>query len=226
VGVATTSRRVNFHSMLALAGMAGPVVLVACDVTAGFSDPGYSYIKDSISSLALTHLGWVQTIGFLAIGLLLEIFVAGLLFDIKPARAFHLGIGILVVFGFGMLLIGAFRTDPVGTHPHTTEGAIHSFVASAVFWLFPLALACIANSLRQDPDWRKIFVPTLAACIIDVVLATSMGIFGDRIGWFGLMERLTVVNMIVWVEISSIRLLRLSLKRHYDAILLGFRHQR
>ncbi len=222
VTAANIVRRVNFHSVLAMAGMAGPIVLAATDLSVGIAQPGYSPIKDSISSLALTHLGWVQTIGFLAIGLLVEIFVAGLLFNVRPARGFHLGIGLLVVFGFCLLLIGAFRTDPVGTDPHTTEGAIHTFVASGVFWLFPLALAFMAPSLRQDTHWHNIYVYTLAACVIDVVLVVAMGIFGDTVGWFGLMERLTVANMIIWVEVAAIKMLRLSLKRRYDANFFGF----
>ena len=66
-------KRLNVHSALALAGMAGPLVLVATDLTAAFSTPGYNLVTHSISSLALTDTGWVQTIGFLAIGLLVEI---------------------------------------------------------------------------------------------------------------------------------------------------------
>jgi hypothetical protein len=222
VTAATAVRRMSFHGVLALAGMAGPLILAATDLSVGIADPGYSTIKDSISSLALTHLGWVQTIGFLAIGLLVEIFVAGLLFNIRPAWGFHFGIGLLVVFGFGLLLIGAFRTDPVGMDPHSTEGAIHSFVSSAVFWIFPLALAFIATSLRQDPDWHSIYVYTLAVCVVDVALVVVMGVFGDVIDWFGLAERLTVANMIIWVEVAAIKLLRLSFKRRHGSALFGF----
>ena len=72
----TSLRNINIHSILALAGIAGPVVLIIGDMAAGLSSPGYNLIRDSISSLALTRIGWLQTIGFLALGLLVEIFVA------------------------------------------------------------------------------------------------------------------------------------------------------
>jgi hypothetical protein len=205
-------KRLNIHSVLALAGIAGPFVLAVTDITASFTNPDYSLVRDSISSLALTRLGWLQTIGFLAIGLLVEIFVAGLLFNIKGVRGFRPSIGLLVFFGFGLLLIGAFRTDPIGG-PDTIEGTIHGFTATTVFWLFPIAIFVIAPSLRHDPNWSNIFIYTMAAGILAVALVIVLGLIHDETGWFGLLERLLVANMIVWVEVSALKLLRLSLGR-------------
>jgi hypothetical protein len=211
-GIKSIFRRLNIHSLLALAGIAGPVVLVVGDLTAAFSNPGYEIIRDSISSLALIPLGWLQTIGFLAIGLLVEIFVAGLLFNIRGVRGFRIGIGLLLFFGFGMLLIGAFRTDPVGG-PDTIEGTIHSLTATAVLWIFPVAILLMAPSLKNDPNWKSIFVYTIAADILALVLVIMLGFLQDRISWFGLLERMTVANMVVWVEVIAIKLLRLSMGR-------------
>ena len=101
----TTIKRLNVHSALAFAGMAGPVVLIVTDIVASSANPDYSLVRDSISSLALAKLGWVQTIGFLAIGLLVEIFTAGLLYNIRARRWFHLSITCLVIVGFGMLML-------------------------------------------------------------------------------------------------------------------------
>jgi hypothetical protein len=182
------------------------------DLTVSFINPGYSLVRDSISSLALARLGWLQTIGFLAIGLLVEIFVAGLLFNIQRRRGFHLSIGLLVFVGFGMLLIGAFRTEPVGA-PDTIEGTIHGLTATGVFWLFPIAILVLAPSLRKDPNWSGIFIYTLAAAVLGFVLVIITGVIQDDIGWFGLLERILVANIIIWVEAAAIKLLRLSLDR-------------
>jgi hypothetical protein len=205
-------KKLNIHSLLAFAGMAGPVVLAVTDLTAAFTNPDYGLIRDSISSLALTRLGWLQTIGFLAIGLLVEIFVAGLLFNIRRMRGFHLSIGLLVFFGFGMLLIGAFRTDPIGG-PDTIEGTIHGFTATGVFWLFPIAILVIAPSLKNDPNWRDLFTYTIVAGVLGFILVILIGVLQDDIAWFGLLERILVANMIIWVEVAAIKLLRLSVGR-------------
>jgi len=188
------------------------LVLSATDFTAALTSPDYNLIKDSISSLALTPLGWLQTIGFLAIGLLVEIFTAGLLFNIKGARGFRFSIGLLVFFGFTLLLIGAFRTDPVGA-TRTIEGSIHGLTATAAFWIFPVAILVIAASLRSDPNWKRIFRYTIIAGILAIALVITLGILPDEASWFGLLERIFVANMIIWVEVAAINLLLLSVKR-------------
>jgi hypothetical protein len=205
-------QRLNVHSALALAGILGPLMLAISDLTAATHIPGYSLVRDSISSLALTSLGWLQTIGFLALGLLVEIFTAGLRYNINPTRWFHLGIALFVFFGFAMLIIGAFHTDPV-SGPTTFEGSIHGFTARATFSLFAVAILALAPAIKRDPGWRHLFRYTLVTAVLAVILGVVLKFFPDKSGWFGLIERILVANMILWVEVAAINLLWLSLKR-------------
>ena len=204
-------RCLSARSWLALAGMAGPLVLIIAEIVAASSAEHYDIIADSISSLALTPMGYVQTIGFLAIGLLVEVFTAGLLYSIRASRGFHLSITCLVFIGFGMLLIGAFRTDPVGA-ADTIDGIIHSIAASIVFWFFPAASLLMAPSLRRDPFWQNMFKYTVVTGILALALVIMVVVLEDTSSWFGLAERLLVVNMIIWVEVIAFRLLCLSMK--------------
>jgi hypothetical protein len=204
--------RMNIHSALAIAGILGPLILAVGDLSAALANPDYGLVRDSISSLALTNIGWLQTIGFLALGLLVEIFAAGLLFNVKGVRWFHTGIAIFVVFGFAMLLIGAFRTDPVGA-ARTIEGRIHGLTASTAFSLFPVALLCFMPSIKRDESWKSLYRYTGVTFILAVVFIIITRIFQEKSGWFGLAERLLVVNMIVWVEVAAVKLFLLSLKR-------------
>jgi len=201
----------NIYEVLALAGIVGPFVLGLADIFAALSEPGYNPIRDSISSLALTPMGWLQTIGFLVIGLLVEVFTAGLLFSIRRGRGFGLSISVLVCFGFGLLLIGAFQTDPVGT-THTLKGCIHSVAATTVFCLFPAACLLIAPSLRNDPYWKGLFLYTIVAGVLALVLLIMHIWLPDQLSWFGLHERILVANMVIWVEVMAAWLMRLSLR--------------
>jgi len=204
------------HSWLAFAGMAGPLVLIILDITAGLSSPDYSYLRDSISSLGLTQFGPLQSVGFLTIGLLVEVYVVGLLYNIKPSRGFHLSIGLLMFFGFGMLLIGAFRTDPIGA-PDTVEGTIHSYSATGAFTVFAVAILFIAQSLKNDRNWNSFYRYTVFTGILGVLFVLFMVIFQDKISWFGLYERLLVLNMVVWVGMTAVRLLILSIRRNIES---------
>ena len=200
----------NVYSILALAGVVGPLVLIVTDLTAAISQPGYSPIRDSISSLAWSPIGWLQTIGFLTVGLLVEVFVGGLLFSIRGGRGFGYGIGLLVCFGFGLLLIGAFRTEPVGVQ-QTIEGTIHDVTAKTVFFIFPIASLLIALSLRKDSRWEGLFRHTIATSCLALALVIGWLWLPDELSWFGLYERILVANAVVWVVIMAVRLLRLSL---------------
>jgi hypothetical protein len=207
------ARRLDAHSATALAGMAAPLVLVAADWTAAAGARNYSFISDSISSLALTRLGYVPIIGFMVAGLLIEVFIAGLLYNVRHDRGFHAGITAMVLFGFFMLLVGAFRTDPDGTAVRSVHGIIHGLSATFTFWLFPIGLFCLARSLKHDPDWTSLYRYTLVTGALGVVLAIVAIFLDKHIGWFGLLERAVVANMIIWVEIAAFRMLLLSLKR-------------
>jgi len=204
--------KLNVHSVLAIAGVVGPLMLTIGDLTAALANPEYSLIENSISSLALTGIGWLQTIGFLTLGLLIEIFAAGLLFNIKRAKWFHTGIAIFVFFGFAMLLIGAFHTDPVGV-ARTIEGRIHGFIATTSFSLFPFAILCLLPSIKRDDNWKDLYTYTKVAFIMALFFLAITRIFQETSGWFGLAERLLVSNMVLWVEVTAVRLFILSLKR-------------
>jgi hypothetical protein len=206
----------NVHTALAVAGIVGPIMLSVSDLSAGLASPGYSIVQNSISSLALTNIGWLQTIGFLTLGLLVEIFAAGLLFNIKKgARGFYLGIAIFVFFGFAMLLIGAFHTDAAGTvdTARSLDGRIHGFMASASFLLFPVALLALMPSIKKDPNWKYLFIYTLVSFILAAALVIIIKVLPDTNMFFGLIERLLVANMIIWIEVSAVNLFIISLKR-------------
>jgi hypothetical protein len=202
--------RFSLSGIMALAGMSGPLILVITDLVTGLSTPGYNFIRDSISSLAWTRLGFIQTVGFLAIGLLVELFVAGLFFNLKGKRGFGFGLAVLAIFGFGLLLVGAFHTDQPGG-VHTLEGVIHGWVAKTIFWFFAASALLMAPTLKADPHWKPLYRYSIAAAAVAVVLMIST-LFLSESSWFGLFERILVADEIAWVEIMGIWLLRHSLK--------------
>jgi len=205
-----SNKRLNINSVPALVGIVGPIVVVVGDIAASLSTPGYSPIRDSISSLALTPIGWLQSIGLLAMGLLLEIFVAGLFYNIRRARGFYAGIVLLAICGFVLMLIATFHMD----HPEAPpiDGIIHTIASYSLGLLFPIAILSLASSLKSTPNWKNIFVYTLVAGILAFGLIIG-ALFTEQTGWFGLYERIIVANAIIWVEVVAIHLLRLSLRR-------------
>jgi hypothetical membrane protein len=212
VFVLSTYQRLGIKVALSLAGIIGPAIFILTDASLGLTVPGYNFIKNSISSLAWTDLGWLQTIGFMAVGLLIELFVAGLFISIRGRRGFGFGIIFLMFFGFGLLMVGGFHTDAV-EGVTTVQGTIHIWSAKCVFWFFPVAVLLISPSLRKDPYWRPLFFYSIGAAIFAVVFMISSLLIPDDFNWFGLFERILVADEIIWVLVVAIRLLRLSISQ-------------
>lgn len=205
------SRRLNINSVPAMVGIVGPIVVIVGDLVASLSMPGYSPVRDTVSSLALTRIGWLQSICFLAMGLLLEIFVAGLFFNIRRGRGFLAGIVLLALCGFVLMLIAAFHMDAPGAL-RTIDGTIHAIASYGLGLLFPIAILLLAPSFRSTPNWKNIFIYTLAAGILAFVLIIG-AFFTEQTGWFGLYERIIIGNALVWVEVVAVHLLRVLLRR-------------
>jgi hypothetical protein len=205
------SKRLNIDSVPALVGIVGPIVVIVGDIVASLSIPGYSPVRDTVSSLALTRIGWLQSICFLAMGLLLEIFVAGLFFNIHRARGFYVGIIVLAFEGFVLMLIAAFHMDAPGG-PRTTAGIIHTIASYGLGLLFPIAILPLTPSFKSTPNWRNVFVYTFVAGALALALIIG-AFFTEQTGWFGLYERIIILNALVWVEVVAIHLLRLLLRR-------------
>jgi hypothetical protein len=186
-------------------------VVIVGDIAVSLSIPGYSPIRDSVSSLALTNLGWLQTICFLAMGLLLEVFLAGLFFNLRRARGFHVGIALLALEGFVLMLIAAFHMDAPGG-PHTIDGIIHTISSYGLGLLFPTAILSLAPSLKSTPNWKNIFVYTLVAAVLAIGLIIG-AFFAEETDWFGLYERIVILNALVWIEVVAIHSLRLLLRQ-------------
>ena len=202
----------NVIGLTAIAGLIAIFVMGVTELLLIFRDVEYNPVIESISSLGLRSLGWVQTISFLIAGLLIEVFTIGLYLNIRHRVTSQISVGILVLFGFGLLLIAAFRTQPTGA-PQTIEGMIHSFTARTIFLLFPIACFLIAPNLKADERWKALFIYTMAAGVLAAVLVIIWITFSSRINWFGLYERLLVANATIWLGVMAIQLLRLSRRK-------------
>jgi MFS family permease len=204
------SKRLNIDSVPAIVGIVGPIVVIVGDLAASLSTPGYSLVRDTVSSLALTGIGWLQSICFLAMGLLLEIFVAGLFFNLRRARGFHAGIVLLAFEGFVLMLIATFHMDAPEAQ-RTTAGVIHTIASYGLGLLFPIAILLLSPSFKSTPNWKNIFVYTLIAGVLAFGLIIG-AFFTEQRGWFGLYERIIIGNALVWVEVVAVHFLRLLLR--------------
>jgi hypothetical protein len=214
MGAEPVAKRLSVNSVPAIVGIVGPIVVIVGDLTASLCVPGYSPVRDSVSSFALTSVGWLQTICFLAMGLLLEIFAAGLFFTIRKAHGFHAGIVLFALCGFVLMLIAAFHMGHSGAP--RIDGIIHTISSYSLGLLFPVAILTLVPSFKRTPNWKGVLIYSLVAGILGLGLIIG-AIFGDQRGWFGLYERIIILNALVWVEVTAVHFLRVLLRQEPKA---------
>ena len=202
----------KLHGFLAMAGISGPLLLLGAEIMVLPSVANYSPLQNSISSLAWTSLGWIECLTFLTTGLLLETFAAVLFLGVRARRGFNLGIVFLACSGFGLVVLGAFRTD-IPYYPPTFSGTIHGIASNATFILLPVAVLLIAPSLKKDPYWRSLFPFSVAAAAFALLWIAGYRVWSPQeLGLFGLFERILAGVEIAWVEVMALWLLRLFLR--------------
>jgi hypothetical protein len=153
------------------------------------------------SGLALGPYGLAQVASFVLSGTLLMTFAVGLHLGATDGRGSRVGPALLFVAGAAMALMG-FETDPPlqSTGPRTLHNLIHDLA----FALFVLALLpaffILWRRFRENALWRGQARYTL----ITGVLATLF------LSLPGVAYYLFLVVVIVWFEITAVRLWRIS----------------
>lgn len=207
----------KLHGFLAMAGILGPLLLLGAEIVVFPSVGNYNPIRDSISILAWTGLGWIETSTFLTTGFLLEVFAAVLLLGIRGGRGFNPGILLLTCSGFGLLLVGAFPTD-IPYFSHTLAGTIHGIAANTTFILLPVSILLIAPSLKRDTYWRALFPYSMVTAVAALIWIIFYRVcLPPELSWFGLYERILAGIEIIWVEVMAFWLLRLFLAGYQNA---------
>ena len=198
--------KINRHKAvkwLGLAAIGGSVALALSDGIGILLHSGYNPITNSISDLALGPTGWVQGVGLYLGGAGVMAFALGLSLVLSEQWEIKLGEAFLFLVGIGLVLAATFRTDTPG-HASTISGDIHGWVsfASAIFALPTFFL--ISPAIRNN---RRLFIYTIIAGILAIVLEVGRGRLPSSWVFFGLHERLIGANGFCWIAVTSWALL-------------------
>jgi Protein of unknown function (DUF998) len=153
------------------------------------------------SGLALGPYGAAQVANFVVSGLLLCLFALGLHLELANARnSMSVGPALLFVGGIAMALMG-FRTDPI---QRVGSRSVHGLIHDSAFVIFVLAFLAALYflwwRLREEARWQRHASYTLATGILAAPLLMLPGVA----------YYLFLVTLLAWIEVTAIRLWRLS----------------
>jgi hypothetical membrane protein len=171
--------------MLALAGVAGPLLFTVLVILQGLLIPAYSHVR---LQSAHSRRG-------------------------RPGGSRGSTVPLLVLGGLGIVLAGLFpwvMIDgvPTETRPHVV-GAIMTFAATGLGWLI------FSRRMSADRQWRDLSTHTMATSVAMLVLFVALGFFAVDEGtplhpWAGLLQRVLCVVWFTLLIVLAIRLRRVA----------------
>jgi len=188
----------------------GIPVYVVLDVVAQLLSTRFG-IRQAESLLAISGpFGFLMNINFLVRGVLSIAVVIALskhIGQIGASVGYKTGRVLFLIWAGAALLLAFFNCDDVSPAV-TFHGKMHVLLGAAAFIAAPIGILLISISFRKVAQLKSIWVPALVISILDIVvfLALYMKKF---VHVSGIVERIGIGLVLVWVGIVAWRLYRL-----------------
>lgn len=187
------------------AGVVGPPLFVATFLIEGATRRGYDPVRLQVSYLSLGDQGWIQIANFCVSGGLAIFFAWGLRQELRSGRGTLAGPLLIAAYGLGLIVSGAFATDPAFGYPpgtpngaervHTLHGQLHVIPGTPLtFGSLILANLVFAWHFWADRTTRTWAIYSLATPVLFLVPPFFIGDTS-----MGLSQRISIIVLEVWL---------------------------
>ena len=206
-------------SLLAWAGVAGPVAFVITVVIATLVEAGYDWQEEDISALFAKDAShpWVAASGVLALGLGTIALAGGLRGALARGEPADIGLVLLVGLGVVICVAATFHNDcstettacaaKVRTGDVSWQHHVHDAASGLIFLLFLASPLVLAHAFRADPRWRTMYGWSRVTGILGLVLLATYLVTPTGAG---VLQRLAIGLPVLWLATVSWRLARVS----------------
>lgn len=171
------ARPLSLTRILLLCGaIAGPLFILTVLIQ-DYTRPGFNPRIHQLSLLSLGEWGWVQIVNFVLAGVLNLLYAAGLWRRLHSGRGGTWGPILIGIYGFGLVVVGIFRTDPSNGFPPgviaatgpSWHGAIHALGALFTFLALAAAIAVFVRYFLAHKEYGWAFYCLTSAILILVI---------------------------------------------------------
>ena len=183
----------NIFQILAICGIASPILYTLMWIFGGILRSDYSHIRDDISSLfavGAPRKGFFNSF-IIASSLLLFVFYLGLHWSINNGQGSLIGPILFVVSGFLGVLVALFFPLDAGGEIITLRGKMHLILVITSGILTIAGMMALWFRLESVEGWSAFATYSLISAIISLVLIIISGIFIES-RFRGLLERFGV----------------------------------
>jgi hypothetical membrane protein len=206
--------------VLALSGIAGSIGFLAAVLADGALRPDYDPYRHQVSLLLLTDRGRIESVVFVASGVLIMAFATVLRrAHLSGARSVG-GAAAVALAGVGLVVAGLFPPDPGFGYPPGAPAGLgepvsttaYAHLLGAMLLFFGLGLASLAFGRRlahaRQPMWA-VFSTLSGIAVILFLGASSGGPDGQFLpAHVGVLQRVSLVAGLGWTAVLAARVAR------------------
>ena len=191
-----------------LAGVAvvGVLAYVVLDIIAQVLPPRYNPITQAESDLAVGPYAYVMTINFVVRCVFSGALLVAMAVAMTPTTRSRIGLAFWSLWALGAFILALFPTD-LGATEHSLHGKIHVATAVIAFVAATVAEILLSRCFVAEARWRLL---GRRATWISMSTLITLILFGPltRADAGGLIERLFLASILVWVLVVAIDLYR------------------
>ena len=195
--------RVAQIAIMAIVGIAYFAIII---IALHFLRPDLNPLSQPTSEYAVGPYGFLMTSAFLSISVASFALVIGLYQGVSQRARSRIGLGLLGVWGVGVLIAMSFPIDPEGA-PQTISGTIHRINGPLAFLSLTAGTILVSRRFKQDALWRPIHrtAVILSLVMLAAFIATFLNI-ATASGFAGLCQRMFLVAFVTWFFLTAARL--------------------
>lgn len=204
-------------SVLVIGSIVGPIIFTFAVIVLGLIRPGYSHFMQLMSELGEVGApnASVMNLATAILGISILLFAFGSHYGISREKGWKVGPIIMVVGGICMMSGGIFPCDP-GCVPVSLVGTIHEIVSMIGFPAIIFAPFALSQQFKNSKVWQgyriySIVTGVITAILVPVYISEVLKL------WNGAIQRVMLGILLIWMEIISIKLLRISTARMLKA---------
>lgn len=208
----STGRQRATPQWLPLTGVVGPVVFWITVFVLGTVTPSYSHVSGQISALGAVGAPYqfVQQANFIVLGSAILALAVGLDRRFRDGWRPWIGVGLIGVFGVGILGAGVF--SPNLENMASMSSALHQVASFAAFFSALVGLPLTSWRLSRNEEW-SVYHSKGVVIGITVFIVGAFAVFiisAPGSWWVGIGQRTYAGALTAWVFYHSFKLHQLT----------------
>lgn len=192
-------------TVAAVCGMAAPLFFAITTVAIGLATPGYDPVTQLVSELGIPGTPYapaMNSIGLIMTGILISVFALAVHSVLSGGWKGALGAVLVAVAGISFVAMGIFHCDQ-GCIPITPGGSLH-LVSGMIALVAGLGAALILSLVMiREREWNGYWQYSLATGVLLLVILPLFLLHPDKAG---LVQRILVGLIFLWMEVLAIRI--------------------